>query len=84
MTLASGTLARRDRRPNSAKNRDIQAGPYDNFLQTDASINKGNSGGPLFNMEGEVIGINTAIYSPSGANAGIGFALPSDLARPAI
>lgn len=68
----------------SARGRDIGAGPFDDFLQTDAAINPGNSGGPLFNMAGEVIGINTAIYSPSGANAGIGFATPSDLARPVI
>ena len=68
----------------SARGRDIGAGPFDDFLQTDAAINPGNSGGPLFNLAGEVIGINTAIYSPSGANAGIGFATPSDLARPVI
>jgi serine protease Do len=68
----------------SARGRDIGAGPFDDFLQTDAAINPGNSGGPLFNLQGEVIGINTAIYSPSGANAGIGFATPSDLARPVI
>lgn len=68
----------------SALGRDIGVGPFDDFIQTDAPINPGNSGGPLFSMEGEVIGINTAIYSPSGANAGIGFAVPSDLARPAI
>ncbi|MCW8084054.1 trypsin-like peptidase domain-containing protein [Sabulicella glaciei] len=68
----------------SARGRDIGAGPFDDFIQTDAAINPGNSGGPLFNVAGEVVGINTAIYSPSGANAGIGFATPSDLARPVI
>jgi serine protease Do len=68
----------------SARGRDIGAGPFDDFIQTDAAINPGNSGGPLFNTAGEVIGINTAIYSPSGASAGIGFATPSDLARPVI
>ncbi|MEZ5776200.1 MAG: Do family serine endopeptidase [Hyphomicrobiaceae bacterium] len=61
----------------SAKKRDINSGPYDEFLQTDAAINKGNSGGPLFDMAGEVIGINTAIISPSGGSIGIGFAVPS-------
>jgi len=68
----------------SARARDIQAGPYDDFLQTDASINRGNSGGPMFNMAGEVIGINTAIYSPTGASVGIGFAVPSTLAQGVI
>ena len=68
----------------SARARDINAGPYDDFIQTDASINRGNSGGPMFNMKGEVIGINTAIYSPSGGSIGIGFAIPSSLARPVI
>ncbi|WP_198377418.1 S1C family serine protease [Neoroseomonas rubea] len=68
----------------SARGRDIGQGPFDDFIQTDAPINPGNSGGPLFSMAGEVIGINTAIYSPSGASAGIGFAVPSDLARPVI
>ncbi len=64
----------------SARNRDINAGPYDDFIQTDAAINRGNSGGPLFNMSGEVIGINTAIISPSGGSIGIGFSIPSELA----
>jgi serine protease Do len=68
----------------SATARDIHASPYDDFLQTDASINRGNSGGPMFNLNGEVIGINTAIYSPSGGSIGIGFAIPSDAARPII
>ena len=65
----------------SARQRDINSGPYDDFLQTDASINRGNSGGPMFNMDGQVIGINTAIYSPSGGSIGIGFAIPSALAH---
>ena len=64
----------------SAKQRDINSGPYDDYLQTDAAINKGNSGGPLFNMDGEVIGVNTAIISPTGGSIGIGFAVPSDTA----
>jgi serine protease Do len=64
----------------SARNRDINAGPYDDFIQTDAAINRGNSGGPLFNMHGEVVGINTAIISPSGGSIGIGFSIPSQLA----
>jgi serine protease Do len=68
----------------SARARDINAGPYDDFLQTDAAINKGNSGGPLFNLKGEVIGINTAIFSPSGGSIGIGFAIPANLAKPVI
>ena len=68
----------------SARGRDIQAGPYDDFLQTDASINRGNSGGPMFNMKGEVIGINTAIISPSGGSIGIGFAIPASTAKPVI
>jgi serine protease Do len=65
----------------SARARDINSGPYDDYLQTDASINRGNSGGPMFNLDGEVIGINTAIFSPSGGSIGIGFAIPSSLAR---
>ena len=65
----------------SATARDIHSSPYDEYLQTDASINRGNSGGPMFNLSGEVIGINTAIYSPSGGSIGIGFAIPSALAE---
>src|SRR5256885_4867522 len=61
----------------SARNRDISQGPYDNYIQTDASINRGNSGGPLFNLDGEVIGVNTLIISPSGGSIGIGLAVPS-------
>jgi serine protease Do len=68
----------------SARARDIQQGPYDDFIQTDASINRGNSGGPMFNMNGEVVGINTAIFSPSGGSIGIGFAIPSALAQPVV
>lgn len=68
----------------SAKQRNIRSGPYDSFIQTDAAINKGNSGGPLFNMDGDVIGINTAIISPSGGSIGIGFAVPSSMAVPII
>ncbi len=64
----------------SARNRDINSGPYDNFIQTDAAINKGNSGGPLFDMYGDVIGINTAIVSPTGGSIGIGFAVPAKTA----
>lgn len=65
----------------SARQRDINAGPYDDFIQTDASINRGNSGGPMFNMQGQVVGVNTAIFSPTGGSVGIGFAVPSNIAR---
>ncbi|HCW68886.1 MAG TPA: serine protease, partial [Thalassospira lucentensis] len=68
----------------SARNRNINQGPYDDFIQTDASINRGNSGGPLFNLEGDVIGINSAIYSPSGGSVGIGFAIPSAIAQSVV
>ena len=68
----------------SARNRDINLTRYDDFIQTDASINQGNSGGPLFNMNGDVIGINTAIISPSGASSGIGFAIPANYASTII
>jgi serine protease Do len=75
-TVSSGII--------SARGRDIHSGPYDDFLQIDASINRGNSGGPTFNLAGQVIGINTAIYSPNGGSVGIGFAIPSSLAKPVI
>ncbi|MDE2384286.1 MAG: Do family serine endopeptidase [Alphaproteobacteria bacterium] len=65
----------------SARNRDINAGPYDDYLQTDAAINKGNSGGPLFDLEGHVLGVNTAIFSPSGGSVGIGFSVPANEAK---
>ncbi len=68
----------------SARARDINAGPYDDFLQTDASINRGNSGGPMFNLAGDVIGINTAIFSPTGGSVGIGFAIPANMAKGVI
>ncbi len=68
----------------SARKRDINSGPYDDYLQTDASINRGNSGGPMFDLSGNVIGINTAIFSPTGGSVGIGFAIPSSLAMPII
>ena len=72
-TVSSGII--------SARGRDIHAGPYDDFLQIDAAINRGNSGGPTFDLNGNVIGINTAIYSPNGGSVGIGFAIPANLAR---
>ena len=68
----------------SARSRDIQSGPYDDFIQTDAPINRGNSGGPLFNLDGEVIAINSVILSPGGGNVGIGFAISSNLAEPIL
>ncbi|GBD48662.1 Do family serine endopeptidase [Methylopila sp. Yamaguchi] len=68
----------------SARDRNINSGPYDNFIQTDAAINRGNSGGPLFNMNGEVVGINTAIISPSGGSIGIGFSVPANTAQPVV
>jgi serine protease Do len=68
----------------SARGRDIGAGPYDDFLQIDASVNRGNSGGPTFNLNGEVVGVNTAIFSPSGGSVGIGFAIPTEVARDVI
>ncbi len=68
----------------SARNRDIEAGPYDDFIQTDAPINRGNSGGPLFDMDGNVVGVNSAIYSPTGGSVGIGFSIPSNLVRDVI
>jgi len=68
----------------SAVSRDIQAGPYLDFIQTDAAINRGNSGGPLLNLEGEVIGVNSAIYSPNGGSVGVGFAIPSNLVKTVV
>jgi serine protease Do len=65
----------------SARNRDIDAGDFDDFIQTDAAINRGNSGGPLFDMSGRVVGVNTAIYSQTGGSVGVGFAVPADLAE---
>ena len=65
----------------SARGRDIGSGPYDDFLQIDAPVNHGNSGGPTFNAEGEVVGVNTAIFSPSGGSVGIGFAIASDVVK---
>jgi serine protease Do len=75
-TVSSGII--------SARGRDIHSGPYDDYLQLDAAINRGNSGGPTFNLAGQVIGINTAIYSPNGGSVGIGFAIPSSQAKPVI
>jgi serine protease Do len=68
----------------SARGRDIQSGPFDDYIQTDAAINRGNSGGPLFDMDGKVIGINTAIFSPTGGSIGLGFAIPSSVATPVV
>jgi serine protease Do len=68
----------------SARGRDLQSGPFDDFIQIDAPINQGNSGGPLFDRTGRVVGVNTAIYSPNGGNVGIGFAIPASLAGPII
>jgi serine protease Do len=68
----------------SARGRNIQAGPYDDFLQVDASINRGNSGGPLFDLDGNVIGVNTAIFSPNGGSVGIGFAIPSNMVKSVV
>ena len=68
----------------SALGRDIRSGPYDSFIQTDAPINRGNSGGPLINLDGEVIGVNTMIYSQTGGSIGIGFSIPSELVAPVI
>jgi serine protease Do len=68
----------------SARGRDIQSGPFDDYIQTDAAINRGNSGGPLFDMDGKVIGINTAIFSPTGGSIGLGFAIPSSTAQPIV
>ncbi|MEM0899614.1 MAG: trypsin-like peptidase domain-containing protein, partial [Pseudomonadota bacterium] len=68
----------------SARGRDIGAGPYDDFLQIDAAVNRGNSGGPTFNLSGEVVGVNTAIFSPSGGNVGIAFAVPASIANEVV
>jgi serine protease Do len=68
----------------SARGRDIQSGPFDDYIQTDAAINRGNSGGPLFDMDGRVIGINTAIFSPTGGSIGLGFAIPASIAQPVV
>ena len=68
----------------SARGRDIGSGPYDDYLQVDAAVNRGNSGGPTFNLNGEVVGINTAIFSPSGGNVGIAFAIPASIAKDVV
>jgi serine protease Do len=68
----------------SARGRDIGAGPYDDFLQIDAPVNRGNSGGPTFDTQGNVVGVNTAIYSPSGGSVGIGFAIPAEVAKDVV
>ena len=68
----------------SARNRDIQSGQYDDFIQTDAAINRGNSGGPLFDLDGNVVGVNTAIYSQTGGSVGVGFSVPADLAQTVV
>ena len=68
----------------SARGRDIQSGPFDDYIQTDATINRGNSGGPLFDLDGKVIGINTAIFSPTGGSIGLGFAIPASVAEPVV
>ena len=68
----------------SAQGRDIGSGPYDDFLQIDAAVNRGNSGGPTFNLKGEVVGVNTAIFSPSGGNVGIAFAIPASTVRQVV
>jgi len=68
----------------SARGRDIQSGPFDDYIQTDAAINRGNSGGPLFDMDGKVVGINTAIFSPTGGSIGLGFAIPASIAQPVV
>ena len=68
----------------SARGRDIGSGPYDDFLQIDAPVNHGNSGGPTFNTDGEVVGVNTAIFSPSGGSVGIGFAISSDVVKTVV
>jgi serine protease Do len=68
----------------SAQGRDIGTGPYDDFLQIDAAVNRGNSGGPTFNMAGKVVGVNTAIYSPTGGSIGIAFSIPASIAKPVV